>query len=98
MAGALAALALYGAAPALSQELRDARHGNLLYDTHCTACHTGQVHWRDHKLATNWDTLVEQVNRWQGNTGLRWNSQDIADVAQYLNDRYYKFPAPVRPK
>src|ERR1700757_114536 len=39
--------------------------GALLYETHCIACHTTQVHWRDQRLATDWTTLSAQVRRWQ---------------------------------
>ena len=78
--------------PALSQSLRDARHGELLYETHCITCHSGQVHWRERRLATDWASLVLQVERWQNNNGLGWTNQDVADVAQYLNNRYYRYP------
>ena len=66
--------------------------GALLYDTHCVACHTTQIHWRDVKLATNWTGLVTQVRRWQANLGLQWTEQEIDDVASYLNRTIYKFP------
>jgi len=36
--------------------------------------------------------LLEQVNRWQNNLSLEWNSDDIDDVAGYLNATYYHFP------
>lgn len=37
--------------------------GELLYATHCNACHSAEVHWRKLKLATDWDSLVAQVRR-----------------------------------
>lgn len=82
-------LAAVGAEPA-----RDASRGELLYSTHCIACHTAQVHWRNKKLATDWTTLQAQVRRWQGNTSLGWGEADIAEVARYLNALYYHYPAP----
>lgn len=66
----------------------------LLYSTHCVGCHTTQVHWRDKKLATSWPTLRAQVYRWQDNTGLAWSDDDVTAVTRYLNDLYYRFPAP----
>jgi mono/diheme cytochrome c family protein len=66
--------------------------GALLYDTHCVACHTTQIHWRDAKLATNWTALVAQVRRWQANLGLQWSDEEIDDVASYLNRTIYKLP------
>ncbi|HXC41765.1 MAG TPA: hypothetical protein VN667_22750 [Burkholderiales bacterium] len=53
---------------------------------------SAQVHWRERRLATDWESLVLQVERWQNNNGLGWNNQDVADVAQYLNNRFYGYP------
>ena len=68
--------------------------GELLYSTHCIACHSTQLHWRDRKLATDWAHLKAEVNRWQKTTGLQWRDDDVTEVARYLNTRYYHFPAP----
>lgn len=65
--------------------------GEMLYQNHCIACHTTQVHWRDRRLAKDWPSLRAQVRRWQRNTGLAWNEEDIEAVSQYLNQRYYRF-------
>ena len=66
--------------------------GKLLYDTHCIACHTTQMHWRNDKRAVDWDSLKEQVRRWQGNAGLQWGDADITEVARHLNATIYKYP------
>ena len=71
--------------------------GELLYSTHCIACHTAQVHWRDRKLATDWNGLVAQVRRWQATGMLGWSEDDILDVTRYLNDHYYRFASPSGP-
>ena len=65
--------------------------GELLYWTHCIGCHTSQVHWRDDKLATDWNSLEAQVRRWQAANMLQWNGNDIREVTRYLNDSYYHF-------
>ena len=70
----------------------DGGRGEMLYSTHCIACHTSQVHWRDKRLATDWPTLENQVRRWQRNTGLSWSDEDIASVSRHLNKLYYHFP------
>jgi mono/diheme cytochrome c family protein len=77
----------HGAPPATTR-------GELLYATHCLACHTTQLHWRDGRVATDWASLVEQVAAWQGRAGLGWSGDDIAEVARFLNQRYYGFALP----
>ena len=66
--------------------------GELLYETHCIACHTTQVHWRDQRLVSNYAGLVAQVVRWQGNTGLGWTSEEVREVARYLDVTFYHLP------
>jgi mono/diheme cytochrome c family protein len=63
--------------------------GELLYNTHCIACHSIELHWRENKLANDWPTLKAQVQRWQGNAGLRWSEADVLEVARFLNDTIY---------
>jgi mono/diheme cytochrome c family protein len=81
-------------ADAAQEPARDASRGELLYSTRCIACHTSQVHWREKKLATDWNSLQSQVRRWQGASGLGWSDQDIAEVARYLNSLHYHYPVP----
>lgn len=87
--GALVAIA---ATAAQAQAPAAVARGELLYETHCNACHTTQVHWREKRLAADWAGLSAQVERWQANARLGWSSEDVDAVAQYLNARYYRFP------
>ena len=66
--------------------------GELLYDTHCAACHSKQIHWRDRKLVTDWATLVAQTERWQRNNGLGWSGEEVDAVARYLARQVYRLP------
>ena len=66
--------------------------GELLYATHCIACHSTSLHWRDRRLATDFASLLAQVGRWEKNTGLGWSSEEILDVTGYLNTTIYRFP------
>lgn len=66
--------------------------GQLLYDNHCIACHSTQMHWRDKKLVADWASLKVQVRRWQATAQLNWSEDDIDDVARFLNDAFYKLP------
>jgi len=65
--------------------------GELLYTTHCNACHTSKIHWREQKLATDWNSLNVQVRRWQASIGLGWGKEEVTDVARYLNTVHYGF-------
>ena len=79
--------ALAGAASAQSR-------GELLYTTHCIACHNSQMHWRDQRRATNLESLKEQVRLWQGRALLSWTEDDIVEVTRYLNQSTYRFGPP----
>ena len=73
---------------------REPSRGELLYSTHCIACHTTQMHWRQNKTATDWNTLRSEVRRWQANNALSWNDDDITEVVRYLNDLIYRYAVP----
>jgi mono/diheme cytochrome c family protein len=76
-----------GASPVQAQAQT---RGELLYSTHCVTCHTTQMHWRDQRLATDWNSLKALVKRWQGVAALDWSEADILEVTRHLNDRIYK--------
>ena len=98
----LSAVPLLAALFLLSGAALDARaqqrilpsRGEMLYTTHCVACHNARVHWRDKRLVTDWNSLRAQVRRWQGVQELKWSEADITEVARYLNTFYYEYPAP----
>ncbi len=81
------------AALALAPSVQAQTGGELLYSTHCIACHTTQMHWREKKLAVDWNSLKAQVQRWQATTGLGWKEDEILSVTRYLNDSFYQYPA-----
>ena len=87
---------LGGAISVAAQPTPSDSRGELLYATYCVGCHSTEVHWRDKTLATDWPSLRAQVLRWQSNTGLGWADDDVVAVTRYLNDLYYRFPAPGR--
>ena len=68
-----------------------ADRGQALYENHCAGCHKTIAHTRDSRLVRNMGQLEEQVDRWQANQKLDWSAQEKAEVAQYLNRRFYKF-------
>ncbi len=76
------------------QTIARADRGELLYETHCHACHGPEMHQRSRRIATDWVTLQAQVRRWESNADLQWSQEEITDVAHYLNERYYGFSEP----
>ena len=68
-----------------------APNGDSLYAAKCLSCHTTDAAWRDGRAASDWASLTFQVRRWQQNIGAGWNENEIAAVANYLNDLYYHF-------
>lgn len=77
-----------------AQTAKPSSRGELLYSTHCLACHTEKVHWRDKRVAGNFRSLRYEVGRWQKLSALGWNAEDIDAVTRYLNTLYYHYPAP----
>jgi hypothetical protein len=55
-----------------------------------------EPHWRDQRIVRTWPDLVGRVTRWQAVAGQNWSQGDIDEVAVYLNERFYKLPAPGR--
>jgi mono/diheme cytochrome c family protein len=85
------AMVAMGALAFVPSGVRAESRGELLYTTHCVACHTEQQHWRDKKLASDWLSLKAQVQRWQATALLAWKEDDVVEVTRYLNDRFYGF-------
>jgi mono/diheme cytochrome c family protein len=86
----LVALAALHGNPAQAQSQSQSR-GELLYNMNCVACHNEKMHWRGRKLVYDWNSLEEQVRRWQQASSLGWRDEDITEVARYLNGRFYGF-------
>ena len=84
-----------GYANADAQPNKSVSRGELLYATHCIGCHSDKLHWRDERLAQDWNSLSLQIDRWQRNAGLKWSEDDIAEVARYLNSSHYHFIEPL---
>jgi mono/diheme cytochrome c family protein len=78
--------------PSRGMELQLPR-GQLLYENHCGSCHTSQLHIRRHRRAKSAADVRQWVRRWARELRLEWSADEVDDVAQYLNGRYYRFPA-----
>lgn len=67
--------------------------GQLLYENHCIACHESVAHIRQDRRVKSFKALQDWVVRWSNQQQLGWGPGEITDVVDYLNRRYYKFPA-----
>lgn len=67
--------------------------GRLLYENHCTACHESVLHVREAKRARTLPELRAWVVKWSVYQKLRWRKEEIEDVVNDLNTRFYKIDA-----
>ena len=69
----------------------DAAHGKELHDTRCTACHDSGVYTRKDRFIGSREALTGQIRRCEANVSAGWSDQDVDDVVQHLDERYYHF-------
>lgn len=68
--------------------------GQLLFENHCQKCHTSVKDIREtHRVRTLKD-LEYWVTFWSSELKLPWSADEINDVVDYLNQRYYKIGEP----
>jgi hypothetical protein len=68
----------------------DAKRGRLLYENHCTVCHTSVVHIRENRKASSLEEIREWVQRWRKELNLQWEPGEVDDVIEYLDSEYYR--------
>jgi mono/diheme cytochrome c family protein len=90
--GSLIALMALGIAPPVAGQ--DMERGRKLFDTHCIACHSKALFNREKRIVHNRAELVAQVKRWQTVAGQQWTATEVDDVANYLDERFYKLSTP----
>ena len=88
--GAQAAAADLPAAPGAAPAAPTAKAADLV-DQYCIKCHGSEVYTRTNRKVTSRDGLERQVRRCETALQLRWFDDDIADVAEYLNQQFYRF-------
>jgi hypothetical protein len=85
LAAAILALGL----PAMT--VADQMRGLCLYENHCMACHESVVHIREARKAKSLTALRGAIRRWSNMINLDWSAQEVDDVLEHLNARYYRF-------
>ena len=76
----------------LGAAAQDVERGQLLYQTHCGACHSERTH--DERLRPAVKDLAElrdMVARWVPHSKRQYTLDEIEDIVQYLNETHYRF-------
>jgi len=83
---------LLAAALALPAAAQDAQRGKALYENHCLACHYERIHQRDRSrsLIRTLAQLRVEVARRAALTNQRFTTEDLDDIAEYLNRSHYR--------
>jgi len=84
----LGGLLMFSASVLLAEEFD---RGQALYENHCLSCHEATVHTRATRRATSVAELQKWVATWSFHASLGWSSEEIDDVADFMNRRYYHF-------
>lgn len=70
----------------------DAHPGKALHDANCISCHDAKVYTRVEHKVLDYTQLAAQVRRCDANLGSRLFDEDLAQITDYLNQAYYKYP------
>ena len=65
--------------------------GQALYENHCMSCHEATVHTREAHRATSLADLRRWVATWSFHASLDWSDEEIDDVADFMDRRFYHF-------
>ena len=64
--------------------------GEALYENHCSSCHDPLVHMGEARRVATLPDLRARVAAWSIHSGLNWSEEDINDVTDFLNRRFYR--------
>ncbi len=67
------------------------QRGQLLYEHHCTSCHTSVAHLREHHKAKTRADITAWASKWAVYQKLSWSNEEIEAVVDYLDATFYKF-------
>lgn len=72
-------------------------HGKDLHDANCQSCHASlmggdpdKIYTRSDRRVTTLSGLKNQVTRCKTTVGVAWPDDQVQDVVEYLNTRFYK--------
>ncbi|MEN8147706.1 MAG: cytochrome c [Campylobacterota bacterium] len=62
----------------------------MFEEAKCMECHNTED-FTDSKKVHNFKEIEKRVEACRLNTGIGWFEEDVTDVAEYLNQEFYKF-------
>ena len=65
--------------------------GSVLYENHCQYCHESWAHERDGRKVYSRAALRQRVMAWSVHSSLEWTEEEIDDVTDYLDRKFYQF-------
>jgi len=75
----------------LSAEAADIENGDDLHFENCTGCHQESIYTRETRTVDSKERLGLQVRFCKDTLELAWFDEDVDDVAEFLNQKYYHF-------
>ncbi|MDH3221451.1 MAG: cytochrome c [Gammaproteobacteria bacterium] len=69
----------------------DIENGDELHFEHCTGCHDSVVYTRENRNVHTYQRLGTQVRFCKDSLGLTWFDDEVEDVIEFLNRKYYHF-------
>lgn len=69
----------------------DFDRGQALYENHCKTCHDEHAHTRAARRAATIEDLHKWVATWSFHASLGWSEEEIGDVVDFMDRRYYHF-------
>ena len=78
--------------PPKTRILNETDRGKLLYENHCSFCHSQSVHDKNSSKVHTYQDIQHWVMHWSNHLDLQWNNDDINTVTDYLNREFYHLP------
>ncbi|MBD3610656.1 MAG: cytochrome c [Gammaproteobacteria bacterium] len=76
----------------------DIKRGKKLHDQNCLNCHSelmdglpNKIYIRNDRRIESYAALLRQVGRCKDNLGIAWPEDQVLDVVEYLNTKFYQF-------
>ncbi len=92
LAFSLFVITIFSLTPAWADDRApDATHGKTLHNKNCMGCHNDRQYTRPNRIVHTFGDLRSRVEFCDAAANANFSSDDLNDVVEYLNTRFYKF-------